>query len=51
MLRIPGAECAAEVEHVTAGQISFHDSLGAAFAQITSLVDPDDPTGVRGRWH
>lgn len=51
VLRIPGAECAAEVEHVTAGQISFHDSLGAAFAQITSLVDPDDPTGVRGRWH
>ncbi len=51
VLRIPGDDCAAEVEHVTAGQISCHDSLGAAFAQITSLVDPNDPTGVRGRWH
>lgn len=51
VLRVPGDACAAEVEHVTAGQTTCHDSLGAAFAQITSLLDPADPSGSQGRWH
>ncbi len=51
VLRVPGVECAAEVEHVSAGQTTRHESLGDAFAQITRLLDHDAPKGSQGRWH
>lgn len=40
VLRIPGSEAAAELEHVNAGVLTQHGTLQDAFGQITAIVDP-----------
>ncbi|WP_136440765.1 hypothetical protein [Pacificoceanicola onchidii] len=51
VLRLPGADCFAEVEDVTEGLTTFHDSKGDVLARITQLLETGVAKGLGGWRH